>query len=105
MASKRDEMLAKELDQAHNGVHQRQKGEEKRLGALKQTRIRRAEHLRQLRIEQIDVQFEGVRREVCGTRARAGANSQSCVAAVEAGGSSLYSPRRRSGRLSSPLRR
>ena len=31
MSSRADEMLAKELDQAKAGTHQRQKGEEKRL--------------------------------------------------------------------------
>jgi hypothetical protein len=64
MSSKVDELLQKELDQAHAGTHQRQKGEEKRLTALKATRVRRAEQLRQLRIEQIDQQFDAVRREV-----------------------------------------
>jgi len=63
MSSKVDELLQKELDQAHAGTHQRQKGEEKRLTALKATRVRRAEQLRQLRIEQIDQQFDAVRRE------------------------------------------
>jgi len=56
-------LLAKELDQAHAGTHQRQKGEEKRLAALKTTRVRRAEQLRQLRIDQVEAQFEAVRRE------------------------------------------
>ena len=62
--SKVDEMLAKELDQANAGIHQRQKGEEKRLANVKAGRIKRAEHLRQLRIDQVETQFEGVRREV-----------------------------------------
>ena len=66
--SKQDELLAKELDQAKNGCHQRQKGEEKRLVQVKQTRIRRAEHLRQLRVDQVEVQFESVRREVRAPR-------------------------------------
>jgi len=69
-----DELLAKEMDQARAGTHQRQKGEEKRLLALKGTRIRRAEHLRQLRVDQVEAQFEAVRREV--SDARRGANAQ-----------------------------
>ena len=50
------------------GTHTRQKGEEKRLLALKGTRIRRAEHLRQLRVDQVEAQFEIVRREVSSAR-------------------------------------
>lgn len=69
MSTKAEELLVKELDQARSGTHQRQKTEEKRLAAVKQTRIKRAEHLRQLRIDQVEQQFESVRREVRATRA------------------------------------
>ena len=79
MSTKADELLAKELQQAKDGVHQRQKGEEKRLLALKGTRIRRAEHLRQLRVDQVEAQFEAVRREV--SDARCGANAQALTTA------------------------
>jgi len=58
-----DELLQKELDQAHAGTHQRQKGEEKRLVGLKQTQIRRAEEIRRFRLEQVEQQFEAQRRE------------------------------------------
>ena len=68
MPTSLEEMLAKELEQAKAGTHQRQKGEEKRLQSVKATRIRRAEHLRQLRIEQVEAQFEAVRREVGARR-------------------------------------
>ena len=85
MSTKADELLAKELQQAKDGVHQRQKGEEKRLAALKQTRIRKAEHLRQLRVDQVEVQYEAVRREVRAHRA------------------ARPPPRPRSRRASSPL--
>ena len=74
-----DELLAKEMDQARAGTHQRQKGEEKRLLALKGTRIRRAEHLRQLRVDQVEAQFEAVRREV--SDARRGANAHALTTA------------------------
>ena len=82
-----DELLAKEMDQARAGTHQRQKGEEKRLLALKGTRIRRAEHLRQLRVDQVEAQFEAVRREV--SDARRGANAQALTTACH---SSLTPP-------------
>ena len=75
MASKVDEMLAKELDQAKAGIHQRQKGEEKRLLSVKANRIRRAEHLRQLRIDQVEAQFDAVRREVCARAQRSHART------------------------------
>jgi len=58
-----DELLQKELDQAHAGTHQRQKGEEKRLVSLKQTQIKRAEEIRRFRLEQVEQQFDVQRRE------------------------------------------
>ena len=64
MASKIEDMLQKELEQAKAGTHQRQKGEEKRLAALKQARIKKAEQLRQLRNDVVETQFESVRAEV-----------------------------------------
>lgn len=63
--SKIEDMLQKELDQAKAGIHQRQKGEEKRLATLKQARLKRAEQLRQLRNDTVETQFEAVRSEVC----------------------------------------
>ena len=63
-----EDQLQKELDQAKAGVHQRQKGEEKRLAALKVTKIKHAEQLRQIRIAAVDARFEEQRREVNACR-------------------------------------
>ena len=60
-----DEILQQELDAAHAGVHQRQKGEEKRLLALKQQKLKRAEQLRNFRVAAVDGRFEEQKREVC----------------------------------------
>ena len=56
--------LERELDQARSGTHQRQKSEEKRLAALRASRIRKAEQLRQLRVDTVETQFEAQRSEV-----------------------------------------
>ena len=58
-----DEILQKELEQAKAGTHQRQKGEEKRLHALKTGRIKKAEEQRRFRIELVEQQFDAQRRE------------------------------------------
>jgi hypothetical protein len=63
-SSKIEDLLLKELEQAKAGTHQRQKSEEKRLHAQKIQRIKDAEKLLQLRIETVENQFEGQRREV-----------------------------------------
>lgn len=59
-----EEILQRELDQAHAGTHQRQKGEEKRLLSLKATKLKRAEQMKQFRIAAVDARFEEARREV-----------------------------------------
>lgn len=66
-----DEMLQQELDAAKAGTHQRQKSEEKRLQALKQQKLKRAEQQRQMKIAAVDGRFEEQRREVrCRIRLR-----------------------------------
>ena len=58
------ETLQKEYEQAKAGTHQRQRGEEKRLLALKAQKVKRAEQTLLLRVSVVDARFEEQRREV-----------------------------------------
>ena len=63
-----DELLQQELEAARAGTHQRQKGEEKRLLALKQQKLKKAEQTRLMRVAAVDARFEEQKREVSNTR-------------------------------------
>lgn len=54
--------LEKEMEQAQAGTHSRMATEEKRISALKNTRMSRAEQLRQYRIDAIEALYESEKR-------------------------------------------